>query len=186
MPLHSMTGFARSDGSGEGHRWTWELRSVNGKGLDVRLRLPPGFEGLELPVRERAGKGLARGNVQATLNLQAEGASSRVRINREVLDEMLAAMQVIAARTAAAPPTLDGILSLRGVVEAADGDIDAETRERLTARMLADLDRALAALVAARAQEGDVLRAILVARLDQIAGLTATAEAAPARKPEAI
>jgi uncharacterized protein (TIGR00255 family) len=181
-----MTGFARSDGSGEGHRWSWEVRSVNGKGLDVRLRLPPGFEGLEVPARERAAKAVARGSVQATLTMQLEGIASRVRINQDVLNEMIAAMQAIAVKTNAAPPTLDGILALRGVVESADADLDDQTRENLSARLLADLDTALAGLVAARVREGEAIGVVLSIRLDEIASLTGAAEAAPARKPEAI
>src|SRR5262245_30395510 len=122
MPLRSMTGFARSDGSGEGHRWTWELRSVNGKALDIRLRLPPGFDQLEFPARERVARSLTRGNVQATLSLEVIAGAPRVRVNQEVLGEMIAAMKTIGERLDAAPPSLDGILALRGVLETADSE----------------------------------------------------------------
>jgi uncharacterized protein (TIGR00255 family) len=186
LPLRSMTGFGRRDGSGEGHRWSWEARSVNGKGLDVRLRLPPGWDHLEFAARERATKAVARGNVQVTLNMQLEGGASRVRINTEVLAEMMAAMKAIGQRIEAQPPTLDGILALRGVVDAADAVVDDATRERLAALLLADLDQALAALVAARVREGAAIAAVLALRLDEIERLAAAAEAAPARKPEAI
>jgi uncharacterized protein (TIGR00255 family) len=186
MPIRSMTGFARRDGAGEGHRWSWELRSVNGKGLDVRVRLPPGFEGLEFPARERAAKAVTRGNIQATLTMQLEGTAPRVRINHDVLADMIIAMETVAARTNATPPTLDGILALRGVVEAADSALDEATRETLTRRVLDDLDAALNALVSARASEGEAIAAVLAMRLDEVAALTATAEAAPSRRPEAI
>jgi uncharacterized protein (TIGR00255 family) len=188
MPLRSMTGFARRDGSGEGHRWTWELRSVNGKTLDVRLRLPPGFDQLEFPARERIARVLTRGSVQATLTLELLGGAPRVRVNHEVLAEMIAAMKAIGERVGAgaAPATLDGILGLRGVLEMADSELDAETRARLGDLILADLDQALAALAAARAREGAAIAAVLRVRIDDIERLTATAEAAPARQPEAI
>ena len=98
MPVFSMTGFARRDGGGEGYRWTWELRSVNGKGLDIRLRLPPGFEYIEIAARERLSAGLARGNVQATLTTHQQPAAGRIRINEDVLAEVTAAMEKIAGR----------------------------------------------------------------------------------------
>jgi uncharacterized protein (TIGR00255 family) len=186
MPVRSMTGFARRDGSGEGHRWTWELRSVNGKTLDIRLRVPPGFDNLEFPARERVGRVLTRGSVQVTLALELLGGAPRVRVNHEVLAEMIAAMNAIRERTNAAAPTLDGILGLRGVLEMADAELDADTRTRLCDLVLADLDRALEALAAARAREGAAIAAVLRLRLADIERLTAAAEAAPARQPEAI
>ena len=186
MPLRSMTGFGRRDGSGEGHRWSWETRSVNGKGLDLRLRLPAGFEHLEFPARERATKAVARGNLQLTLNVQLEGGTSRIRINTDVLAEMMAAMKAIGQRIDAQPPTLDGILALRGVVDTADAVLDEATRERLAKLLLADLDLALVELVAARVREGAAIAAVLALRLDEIDRLTTAAEASPARKPEAI
>src|ERR1044071_5581124 len=96
--LASMTGFARSQGSVGGYRWTWELRSVNGKGLDFRLRLPPGFERLDLPARERASKSLIRGNIQSTLVVQRDAAGERLTINEDVLAAVVAAMERISSR----------------------------------------------------------------------------------------
>jgi uncharacterized protein (TIGR00255 family) len=186
MPLRSMTGFARSDGTGEGHRWSWEVRSVNGKSLDVRLRLPPGFEHLELPARERIAGVLNRGNIQASLTAELAAGASRVRVNQQVLAELVAAMKEIGDSIDAAPPTLDGILALRGVLEAADSEIDEATRARLAVDLIAGLERALADLVAAREREGAALRTVLTLRLDEIERLTAAAETAPARRPEAI
>ncbi len=181
-----MTGFARADGSGGAYRWTWELRSVNGKGLDVRLRLPPGFEPLEAPARERLGAGLIRGNVQASLAMQSQAGVGRIRVNEDVLAEVIAAMERVGRRIAAQPPTLDGILALRGVVETVDEADDPEVRAALGADILADLDTALAALTADRWREGRAIGAVLTARLDEVARLVAAAEASPARTPEAI
>jgi uncharacterized protein (TIGR00255 family) len=186
MPLFSMTGFARRDGGGEGYRWTWELRSVNGKGLDIRLRLPPGFESIEMAARERLSAGLARGNVQAALATHQQPAAGRIRINEEVLAEVTTAMEKIAGRLQVQPPTLDGILSIRGVMEAADAELDEEARERLGDLILADLANALADLVAVRGREGNAIAAVLRARLDEIERLVRSAEASPARSPDAI
>ncbi|MCR4282601.1 MAG: YicC family protein [Bauldia sp.] len=186
MPLSSMTGFARADGAGDAYRWTWELRSVNGKGLDIRLRLPAGFEHLEIPARERLGARLSRGNVQAALTAQSQAGATRIRINDEVLAEVVKAMERIAGRIDVQPPTLDGILSVRGVVETIEVVEDEAVRAALAAGILADLDAALADLAADRLREGAAIAAVLQNRLDEIERLVRAVEASPARTPDAI
>ena len=186
MPLASMTGFARADGSSGAVRWTWEMRSVNGKGLELRLRLPPGQEGLEPQVRERCAKRLTRGNVQATLTLESDAPGQRLRVNEAVLAEVIAAMERIGTRLSVQPPTLDGILSIRGVLESSDEGHDPEAEAALRADALAGLDRALTDLVAMREGEGTVIGAVLAARIDEIARLAGEAEASPARRPEVV
>jgi uncharacterized protein (TIGR00255 family) len=181
-----MTGFARADGSANGTRWTWEIRSVNGKGLDIRLRLPAGFERLDPPARERCAGQLTRGNVQSTLTIVGDASAGRIRINEDVLGEVLAAMQKIGGRIEVQPPTLDGILSIRGVVEAADNELDETARAALDEEILKSLDRTLADLVVMRAREGQAIGNVLGARLAEIARLVRAAEASPARTPEAI
>lgn len=181
-----MTGFARADGADAAYRWIWELRSVNGKGLDIRLRLPPGFEHLEAAAREHIGAGLVRGNVQATLTMQSEMGSGRIKINDAVLTEVIAAMRRIGERIEVQPPTLDGILSVRGVMETVDAAEGEESRAALAARILMDLDTALAALVVERVREGSAIAVVLQSRLSEIERLTRAAEASPARTPEAI
>jgi uncharacterized protein (TIGR00255 family) len=186
MPLMSMTGFARRDTAGVAVRATWELRSVNGKGLDVRLRLPPGLERLEIPVRERCAARLARGNIQASLAVQGATAAPRVRINEEVLKSLVAAMEKIGTGIAVQPPTLDGILSIRGVVEIEEAEAGDEAAGETDAEILAALDGALDELIAMRVREGTAIGTVLGARLDEIARLAREAEASPARTPEAI
>jgi uncharacterized protein (TIGR00255 family) len=181
-----MTGFARADGSANGTRWTWEIRSVNGKGLDIRLRLPAGFERLDPPARERCAGQLTRGNIQSTLTIVSDASAARIRINEEVLGEVLAAMQKIGGRIDVQPPTLDGILAIRGVVEAADNELDEATRAALDEEILKSFDRTLADLVVMRAREGQAIGNVLGARLSEIARLVRAAEASPARRPEAI
>lgn len=186
MPLYSMTGFARRDGVALGQRWTWELRSVNGKGLDVRLRLPPGLDRLEIAVRERLTKRLTRGNVQATLTLAREEAATTLRVNEAVLDAVIAAMNRVADRIDATAPTLDGVLAIKGVLETADAEDDEATRAAVDAALLAGLDGAIDDLLAARAREGEAIGRVLLGQVDEVARLTAAAEAHPARTPEAI
>ena len=186
MPLMSMTGFARRDAAGTAVRATWELRSVNGKGLDVRLRLPPGLERLEIPVRERCAARLARGNIQASLAVQGATKAPRVRINEEVLKSLIAAMEGIGTNIAVQAPTLDGILSIRGVVEIEEAEVGDETAGEADAEILVALDGALDELIAMRAREGTAIGTVLGARLDELARLAREAEASPARMPEAI
>jgi uncharacterized protein (TIGR00255 family) len=186
MVLTSMTGFARSDGSAASARWTWEVRSVNGKGLDIRLRLPPGYERVEVGARERFAARLARGNVQATLSVDADSATHRIKINEDVLDEVVKAMERIGGRLNVQPPTLDGILSIRGVVDVADAEPDETARAALDAAILAGLETALGELVAMRAREGTAIGGVLSLRLDEIERLVRAAEDSPARTPETI
>jgi uncharacterized protein (TIGR00255 family) len=181
-----MTGFARAEGAGDSYRWTWEIRSVNGKGLDIRLRLAPGFEHLEAAVREKLSENLSRGSVQATLTAQRQPGGERIRINEALLDEIMATMVRIAKRLELPPPPLDRVLSVRGVVDASDGEFDEAGRDQLAARVLADLDGAIAALIAARRGEGKAIVGVLRTRLDEIERLVRSAEEAPARTPEAI
>ena len=185
MALQSMTGFARAEG-GNAVRWAWELRSVNGKGLDVRIRAPNGFERLESAIREQVAARFTRGNIQALLSVEGESAKQRVVVNEAVLSQVLAGMASIRERIDAAPPRVDGILAIRGVLDIEDAEADDEARAAGDAAILDGLGEALAELAEARGGEGTAIGAILAARLDQIAALTRQAEAVPARQPEAI
>ncbi|MDR3496413.1 MAG: YicC family protein [Ancalomicrobiaceae bacterium] len=186
MGLQSMTGFARTDGSAEGYRWAWELRSVNGKGLDIRFRLPAGYERLEIPLRERVARHFSRGSCSLTLTLAREASATRLRINEDVLGAVVAAMNAISLRIDAAAPSLDGILAIKGVVEAADPEDDPEVQAQLDADLLAGLDAGLEALAAARLAEGAAIANVLRGHLGRIASLTASAENCPARRPDII
>ncbi|MBZ9935133.1 YicC family protein [Mesorhizobium sp. BR1-1-16] len=186
MTLMSMTGFARAAGAGLGYRWTWELRSVNGKGLDIRLRLPPGVDALEQPVRERIGARLQRGNLQVSLSLQKEESATQLRVNEPLLEQVLALLTRIGGRIDAAPASLDGILAIRGILETVDAEDDPDKAAELLRLLTADFDRALEDLVQARAGEGAAIGAVLRTRLVEIDRLRQAAEDSPARTPEAI
>lgn len=186
MALSSMTGFARGQGAAGAYAWSWEIKSVNAKGLDLRFRLPTGWDAVELPARARASAALARGTVYANLTVERKGTAPAVKINEPVLAAVIGALQRLQGKVAAAPPTLDGILSLKGVMEVGDSDERAEDRLAAEAAIVAGFAEALAALIANRREEGAALGRLLGARLAEIAALSARAEAAPGRKPEAI
>jgi uncharacterized protein (TIGR00255 family) len=186
MALSSMTGFARRHGVVGAYAWAWELKSVNAKGLDLRLRLPTGWDAIEAPVRARGTAKLARGTVYANLTAERKGVTSTVKINEPVLAAVVATVNDLAKRVQAAPPTLDGILSLKGVIEVTEESEREEDRRAAEEAIAAGFDTALGELLAMRQEEGAVLGRVLAARLDEIAKLSARAEAAPGRKPEAI
>lgn len=185
-PLASMTAFARVAGSDGPWRFSWELRSVNGKGLDLRLRLPPGHEDLEVQIRARAGAVLARGSVAINLTAVREGESVSIRLNQPALEGLLETLRGSAERLGTPAPTLDALLGIKGIVEVAEVEETAAERRARGAAVLAAFDHALTELCAMRAREGQALEAVLSARLDSIAALVATAEALPERTVEAI
>jgi uncharacterized protein (TIGR00255 family) len=187
MALQSMTGFARVAGEYHQTSIVWELRSVNGRSLDVRLRLPPGSERLEPAARQAVQAKFARGNIQATLSLAAaSGAALKPVINEALLAELANHAKELQERHGFAPPTADGLLALRGVVEFPDAIASEEERAALDKAVLSVLDEALAALERARAEEGAALGAVLGQHIDAIERLTRKAEADPSREPEAI
>jgi uncharacterized protein (TIGR00255 family) len=187
MTLYSMTGFARAEGKDDQSAWTWEVRSVNGRGLDSRLRLPTGFERIEGPARDLIAKHLKRGNVQATLAVTSAVAGAKIAVNRDVLEQAIHLASELAHRLPSArPPSVDGLLGLRGVIEPAEHEPSPEERERREKAILGDLDQALLRLVLARGGEGHKLADALRARLDEIEGLTQAAEKIAALQPQAI
>jgi uncharacterized protein (TIGR00255 family) len=186
MALSSMTGFARRHGVSGPYAWAWELKSVNGKGLDLRLRLPPGFDAVEAPARARAAERLARGSIQATLTVDRSGVTPVVRINTAVLDAILTTLRQLAPRLDAAPPTMDGLLSLKGVMEVSDLEENEDERRGAEAAAIAGFGEAIAALSEMRQSEGAALARILKSRLEEIAALAQRADQAPGRRAEAI
>jgi uncharacterized protein (TIGR00255 family) len=181
--LASMTGFARSAGSVEGLAWAWELRSVNGRGLDLRLRLPPGFDALEPALREEAGKHLKRGNVSATLTVKRDDRE-KLAPDPAALEQVLALATALAARIPGAPPPrAEALLALPGVLRAAAAEEQILAPQIEAARH--GFAEALAGLVAARREEGGRLAAMLAGLLDEIFALRARAAAEAADQPAA-
>jgi uncharacterized protein (TIGR00255 family) len=186
MTLSSMTGFARSHGASGPYSFAWEIKSVNAKGLDLRLRLPPGWDAIEQPVRAKAAERLARGTVYANLAVERPTVQPIVRINDQVLAAVLATLDGLSGRVQAELPRLDGILAIKGVVEVVEADEREEDRETAQAAVVGGFAAALAELDAMRRHEGEALGRVLAQRLADIAALVEHAEAAPGRKPEAV
>jgi uncharacterized protein (TIGR00255 family) len=186
MALSSMTGFARGHGVSGPYAWAWELKSVNGKGLDVRLRTPTGWDAVEVPVRARAAATLSRGSVQATLTMERSGAAPSVRVNAPVLDAILSAVREFGAKINASPPSLDGLLGLKGVIEVIDAEENEAERRSAEAAVIAGFVAALTSLAEMRRGEGAALGRVLAVRFDEIATLIERAERAPGRQPDAI
>jgi uncharacterized protein (TIGR00255 family) len=185
-PLASMTGYGRAQGALPGVSFVVELKSVNGRGLDMRLRLAPGFDALEPEIRRRVGKSITRGSLTVTLNLDREGEGGRVVVNHQALEAVLEGFKWLEQRVDAQRPTLDGIMGLKGVLEQHDTALSADEEEALNTAILSALDEAVAALVAARAEEGARISATLSERIDEIEALTAAADNHPARRRDAI
>lgn len=184
--IHSMTGFARRDGGDDGLSWTWEIKSVNGRSLDVRARLPQGYESLDPAVRAAVAGVCARGNVQVGLSTKRSGQAQQLQVNEELLQQAIELMAKLATRTQAAPPRLDGILALRGVLETVEKEETPEQQEARLAALQADLAAALEALAAMRAAEGARLLGMARAHLDEIERLAAAARACAATQPETL
>src|ERR1700709_2255189 len=124
MALSSMTGFARSHGASGPYAFEWELKSVNAKGFDLRMRLPPGWDEIEAPARKRAAEVLSRGTVYATLTVKRAGALSTVRVNEEVLASIVKIAGELAGRIDAVAPSIDGLLAIKGVIEVVEPESD--------------------------------------------------------------
>ncbi|MFT3730829.1 MAG: YicC/YloC family endoribonuclease [Hyphomicrobium sp.] len=187
MTISSMTGFARVDGAADGLAWIWEARSVNGRGLDVRLRLPTGYEALEVAAREAVSKRLTRGNVSISLNLEKQQGSGCVRLNEAVLADVLKAADRVIELSGAAKPDAAQILMIKGVLETSDQM--AETSEARASRektILKSLETALDKLGEARRAEGNRLHDIIGDQLSEIERLAGEVKASPSRSPEAI
>ncbi len=186
MTLKSMTGFARREGSSGNATWHWEVRSVNGRGLDVRLRFPPGYEALEPKVREAAGKRLTRGSVSVNLAVGRQSAQNEIRLNEIALAQVIKASERIRELTGGEAPRPEGLLALKGVLEIADENDTPEAVTAAQAAMLESFSQALEDLVAARAAEGERLHAVIAEQMSEIERLVSFVEVSPARTPEAV
>ena len=186
MTITSMTGFARDSGSLGDWSWQWELKSVNGKALDVRLRLPPGLEHLDAEVRQRIQKVMKRGNLQVGLNLSNSNTRETVTVNQPLLAELTAIAGRLRAEINAPPLQAESLLALRGVLEPVRSEVSEEEAAARDRALMESFERALIALQAARAEEGKRLLAVLKEQLQKVAALAVAARDNPARAPDAI
>ena len=181
-----MTGFARHEGGDGTLTWAWELKSVNGKNLDLRCRVPSGYEALEVAARATAQAHCTRGNLQLTLTVNRGQVPVKLQVNREILDQLLGLMRELEAEVRAEPPRLDGLLAVRGVLETVEEEETKEQMDVRTAAMEEDLVLALEALTAMRRAEGRRLKAMANGHLAEIERLTAAAGETAAARPEAL
>ena len=186
MPISSMTGFARVSAARQGLFWQWEIKSVKGKALDVRCRLPSGFEALEPPLRAAFNHGFKRGSMQVSLSISGAVAGETVRLNTAVLDQLVEAGEALRARIGGEPLRADVLLSLRGVVDVTILPEDESQIEARNAQIMASFGDALKALATARTEEGWRLKTIVAAQVNTIAELAAAARSNPSRSVEAI
>jgi uncharacterized protein (TIGR00255 family) len=186
MTLQSMTGFARTHGQFEETSWVWELRSVNGKGLDLRLRIPNGFEALEVKSRKLLATYFTRGNVQISLSVAQSSAASLPYINQDAVSALLDAAAELQKRVGGDLPTAAELMSMRGVVELNDKPMGDDEQAKLHSAILKSLEEAADALLKMRQSEGSAIAKVLEQQVEKIAQLHAQIEANEARSPEAI
>jgi len=186
VAISSMTGFARAAGAIGVYSWAWEVKSVNSRGLDLRSRLQGGLDGLEATVRAAAARRFHRGHLSLNLTLNPVSAELTAQVNEDVLVSILSVANDLAARIGAAPPTVDGLLSLRGVVETVEPEETEADRKALEAGVLASLDEALDLLVADREAEGRRLGKIVGGQVDAIARLSKDASKLATLQPAAL
>jgi len=184
--MKSMTGFARAEGADSTAAWYVEIKSVNGRGLDVRFRLPPSSDTLEARLRESLTKRLARGSVNLTLQLDRASLAPEIRLNEAALAQVMAAVARVREMTGAPAPAVEGLLGLRGVLEISEPHDSEAGRDARTAAIFATFETALERFIEARAAEGARLKAVIEASVSEIEALVQQVAASPARSPERI
>ncbi len=187
MTIVSMTGFAEAHGSRDGARWRWEIKSVNGKGLDLRLRTPPGFDTLEPAARMLANERFKRGSLQAALTFESTDSARGLRVDPAALAAAVRIAREVAAETGLAPARIDGLLALKGVIVQDEvAPLDERERGARDAAILETCATALDALARARGNEGNKILAVLTSQMDEIETLTNAAAMLAAAQPAAL
>ena len=186
MSIASMTGFAREAGVTGAYQWAWELKTVNGRGLEVRVRTPSGLDAVGEEARGQILKSLTRGQGQLNLSLSRASSAPKLRVNQDVLQSLLSALGDLKLPDNVNPASLDGLLAVRGVVELEDDAADPAQDEALVAALKAGVGALIEALKAARLKEGLALSGVLGQQLNVISRFVDAAEASPARQPDAI
>ena len=186
MTVASMTGFARADGQDGGYSWTWEVRSVNARGLDLRCRLPFGYDRVESASRAALSRYVKRGSVTLNLSVAQPPGAARLRVNRALLEQIMALRGELAGAIESQPPRLENLLRVPGVVETVTEEEEEEQRRRREEAVLHTLEHALSALASARAEEGARLAAVLRGHIDDIARRVAEASDSAATQPASV
>ena len=186
MTLKSMTGFGRAEGAEGDVTWHWELRSVNGKGLDIRVRMPTGYEDLETAIRKTASALFKRGNCTLNLNIKREQGAVQVQLNEAVFDQVLKASKRAAELAGQDTPDISVLMGMRGVLETVEIEESEAARLKRIQEMEASFVVALNAVIAAREREGVHLAGIVAEQVDRIEGITQKISKLPSRHPDHI
>jgi uncharacterized protein (TIGR00255 family) len=186
MTLSSMTGFAQGSGEKSGLHWQWEIKSVNGKALDIRCRLPTGFEALEAVARTTLSQHIKRGNLQVSLTTTGATTLETIVVNEAVLEQVVSIAEKLRDRIGGVPLSAEALMGLRGVLEVVQPSQSEADIEARLADVTASLGKAAVALNASRREEGKRLAVVINAQLEKIESLTIAARDCPARSAEAI
>ncbi len=186
MAIKSMTGFGRAEGALGAWRWHWEIKSVNARGLDARLRLPPGLEALEPRLRETLQQTFKRGACQVSLSLEREGAAAELRVNEETASRLMGELDSLAKKVGSPSPTLESVLGIRGVIEVMELEVSEDDETARQDALAISFNEAAKSLAAARDAEGRKLQTILEGVIAEIEKLTDEAAALAATAPETL
>jgi uncharacterized protein (TIGR00255 family) len=181
-----MTGFARAGGQMDDVSWQWEVKSVNARGLDIRIRLAPGAEALEVPVRNAVGEAFSRGSFNINLTVTHVAASTRFSLNHELLDQLLGVVKEVEGRVKGGMVQIDGLLRVRGILEAVEDVESDEHKAKREVAMATSFTEALTAIAAARKSEGERLATVLQSQVNQIAELAKRSTLVASAQPAAI
>jgi len=181
-----MTGFSRVEGTEDGYSWAWELRSVNARSLDIRLRLPSGMDRLEAGFRKAVSEQINRGNVSATLTVTRPARKQEVSINSEILDQVMAISNELSSSENVSPPSVDGLLAVRGVLEVQEEEETEDQKNRLDSEVAAAFANAITGLFDNRIAEGERLAITINAHLDEIERCVQEAAGIAAAHPASI
>jgi len=186
MTLQSMTGFARTQGEFDGTSWVWEMRSVNGKGLDLRIRVPNGFEEIEIAARALLSKYFKRGNIQINLSVTQSASASLPYVNHDAVEALITSAKELQQKVGGELPTAAELMSMRGVVELGEKQLDDEVKAERNTAILSNLEVAAQSLLEMRKSEGAAIAKVLDEQVSKISDLHSAIEANDARTPEAI
>ncbi len=187
MPINSMTGFARTSAQYGNYNWTWEVRSVNSKGLDVRLRIPSGFDALDMPARKAISQRFKRGSVALSLNISHNQDQTGYRVNQDLLNQLIDVMKMVEAKVPGVnAPSVDGLMGLRGVIETVEDSESEADREAAFGKMMVSLEEALDDLLDNRISEGGRMESVLYGHIEEIEQLCTKAEACAGAQPDVL
>ncbi len=186
MSLKSMTGFASGGSTFGAYSWTFEVKSVNAKGLDIRSRVPSFFDGLDIEIKKLVSKSLKRGTIFVNLTIERDGADSDFTINTDLLDSLIQTASSYADQQGIAPASIDGLLNIKGVIDFSSKGLDDDVKKQLLEALIKNLQSVLSQLIDARSSEGLRMSDILSSNMDEMLTLVESAEKSAAVRIDAV